>query len=288
MRFLRKIKEPHIRKRIVYERLTEPLHLNALSIFVALFGSYRLRVAFDLVLRHHNAFAILKAADYAKALGLRRLKIVEFGVAGGVGLINMCFIARRVSDLTGVTIEVIGFDTGQGMPLATGFRDHPDLYGQGDFPMDVEALRNKLPANGELIIGDVASTVPEFVASRLQPDCPIGYVAIDVDYYSSTVPALRLFGGDPQCYLPITLIYLDDIELDPHNPFAGELLAVTEFNERNPFRKFCRPDFLENQRLFRAAVWIKHIFYLHVMDHPVRSNVVEASNTRVMRNPYLA
>ena len=52
MRFLRKIKEPHIRKRIVYERLTEPLHLNALSISVALFGSYRLRVAFDLVLRH--------------------------------------------------------------------------------------------------------------------------------------------------------------------------------------------------------------------------------------------
>ena len=49
-----------------YERLSEPLHLNAISAFVALFGSFRRKVEYDLVLRPQNAFGILKAADSAK------------------------------------------------------------------------------------------------------------------------------------------------------------------------------------------------------------------------------
>jgi len=286
MSFLRRIKEPHIWRRIVYERLTEPLHLNALSIPVALLGSFRMRVRFDLVLRHHNAYAILKAADQAKSLGLNRMTILEFGVAMGGGLMNMCFIAKRVTAITGISITVVGFDTGQGMPPARDYRDHPDLYWAGDFPMDVVALRKRLPENAKLIVGNIDTTVAQFLDGDLRPDCPIGYTAIDVDYYSSTVSALRVFESDPQHYLPICHIYLDDIELDAHNPAAGELLAVEEFNRKSDLRKIYRNEFLENQRLFRNAVWIKHMYQLHVMDHSTRFRVRPDKEARVIGNPY--
>lgn len=286
MGFLRKIKEPHIWKRIIYERLTEPLHLNALSIPVALFGTYRMRIAFDLVVRHHNAFAILKAADQAKMLGLSKIMVLEFGVAMGGGLMNMCLIAKRVSAITGVAITVVGFDTGEGMPPARDYRDHPDLYWAGDFPMDVAALRNRLPENGRLIVGDITTTVAQFLRDDVRPDCPIGYAVIDVDYYSSTVGALQVFDNDPRLYLPIAYLYLDDIELDAHNFGAGELLAVDEFNRKGELRKIYRNEFLENQRLFQKAVWIKHMFQLHVMDHPTRLEVSRPNAARVMGNPY--
>jgi hypothetical protein len=286
MSFLRKLAEPRIWKRIFYERLAEPLHLNALALPVALFGTYRTKIAFDLVIRQNNAFAILKAADQAAALGLRSMQVIEFGVAAGAGLMNMCFIAQRVSAITGISIKVVGFDTGRGMPPPCDYRDHPDLYSEGDYPMDHVLLQSRLPSNGRLVIGDIASTVPQFVTEEVSPECPLGYVAIDVDYYSSTIDALRLFEGEARNCLPITLIYLDDTDVDAHNPFAGEVLAIREFNERSEFRKIVRHDFLENQRLFRRAKWIRQIYYLHMMDHPSRFQITRKA-AQVISNPYL-
>src|SRR5450631_918628 len=57
--------------RVLYERFPEPLHLNILSIFVALFGSYKARIAFDLVVRQQYAFSLLKTAELAQAQGLK-------------------------------------------------------------------------------------------------------------------------------------------------------------------------------------------------------------------------
>jgi hypothetical protein len=286
MSLLKKLREPRIWKRIFNERLTEPLHLNALSALVAVFGTFRQRVAFDLIIRQYYAFAILKAADLARAAGLGRLTIVEFGVGPGAGLMNMCLISEKVSSVTGVDIKVFGFDTGAGMPPPRDYRDHPDMYQAGEFPLDVERLRRKLPPNGQLVLGNVSDTVPRFLAEHVTDDRPIGFVDLDVDYYSSSVDALKLLQGDARCYLPVTLLYVDDIHHDGHNPFAGELLAIREFNERSPFRKICRPEFLENQRVFRRAAWLKHIFYLHVMDHPTRSVVAKRAR-RTLTNPYL-
>src|SRR5215813_13419759 len=111
--------------RIGTERLTEPIHLNLLAFFVALFGSFRAKVNFDLIIRQQNAFPILHAADKARQAGLKRLTIVEFGVANGAGLINMCRIAASVEKTTGVGFDIYGFDTGAGMPAAIDYRHHP-------------------------------------------------------------------------------------------------------------------------------------------------------------------
>lgn len=269
------------------ERLTEPLHLNLIAAGVAIFGSFRQRVNFDLVVRQHNAYSILSAADRALYYGVQSITVVEFGVAAGAGLMNMCELAERVSAATGVEIKVVGFDSGTGMPPPQGFRDHPELYQEGDFPMDFESLRAKLPSNGELILGPLRDTVEQFRERRLDTMAPLAYVVIDVDYYSSTVDALKIFDGPAEAYLPLTLVYLDDVALDHHNPFAGEELAVCEFNDGHAHRKAVRHEFFETSRIFRRAPWLKHIYFMHIMDHRMRAQGVSRATPIVLGNPHL-
>jgi hypothetical protein len=70
MKFLlKRLSRRQVWKRIFLERLTEPLHLNLLALPVALFGSFRTKVAFDLIVRQHHAFGLLRAADWAKGAG---------------------------------------------------------------------------------------------------------------------------------------------------------------------------------------------------------------------------
>src|SRR5712692_8335478 len=141
-------------------RLNEPLHLNIVSLFVALFGSYRSKIAFDLVVRKQYAYGLLRAADHAGRLDLKSVSAVELGVAGGAGLLNLCSIARRVEQMTGVGVRVFGFDNGAGLPPPEYYRDHPEQYSAGEYRMNQERLRERLSANGELILGQLRDTVP--------------------------------------------------------------------------------------------------------------------------------
>jgi hypothetical protein len=282
----KKLTHPHTWRKIFFERLTEPVHLNALSVLVGVFGSFRQKAACDLLVRPYHAFALLKAADWARTYGLPAISVIEFGVAAGTGLMNIAILARKVTSITGVDIQVYGFDGGKGMPPHCDYRDHPDLYREGDFPTDLAALKSALPANAHLIIGELGTTVPEFVKSTLAEQRPLGYVTVDVDYYSSTVKALKVLDGPARCYLPMVNVYLDDVHFEAHNPFAGELLAVNEFNQQHQFRKICRHEFLECSRIFRRAAWLKHMFILQVMDHPARQNAANRP-TQVLENPYL-
>lgn len=258
---------PTWRKRFA-ERLQEPLTLNVASLLVLAFGSTRSKIDFDLIRRRHYAYGLLDAADRARSVGLRSVTVAEFGVAGGDGLLNLCEIAGRISSEDGIDIRVVGFDTGKGMPPPLDFRDHPDLYQAGDFPMDQAGLIARLPRNGQLILGDLQDTIPEF-AAKLLPDSPLGFAAIDVDYYSSAMQALNLFAdADPRKYLPVTTLYFDDITHPTHSRFTGELLAVDEFNHEHSMRKIDADRFLRWRRIFKHAAWIDQIFLLHVLDHP--------------------
>lgn len=281
-----KLAKRRIWRRIFSERLAEPLHLNLLSIPVLAFGSFRMKVAWDLVVRQQYAFGALEAADIAKACGLSAVTLIEIGVASGGGLINLAVIAERVSKETGIRCEVHGFDSGVGMPAPVDYRDHPDLYTQGDFTMNAEALRAILPAGCELHLGPLRATIPRFL-ERVGPAAPIGFVALDVDYWSSTVQALELFQGKPEQYLPRTVVYVDDIALDGHNSAAGASLAISEFNQAMSRRRLERHAFLENRRIFRRPAWIKQTMFLHVLDHPKRSEPAPAASRRYIENPYL-
>lgn len=273
-------------KKIFVERLTEPLHLNMLSAFVAVFGSFRAKVAFDLVVRQQYAFPILKAADLAARLGLRRITVIEFGVATGAGLLNMSSIAARVAKATGIAVDVCGFDTGRGMPPAIDYRDLPECFAAGDFPMDFEALSRALPQHTKLIIGDIEETLPKFI-DALSRDAPIGFVAIDVDYYSSAKKCLELFAAPWDCFLPMLPVYLDDIGDEPASPFSGELLAINEFNATHPIRRIAPYTFLRGRRIFKNATWIDRMYAAHIHDHAARSADQATRQQRVIANEFL-
>jgi hypothetical protein len=284
--FVRKLGKRHVRQRILMERLSEPLHVNVASMLVALAGTTRARIAHDLIIRPHNAYGILHAADQARALGLRSVSILEFGVAAGAGLTNIAKIAERVTRATGVDFQIFGFDTGSGMPSPRDYRDHPDLYAEGDFPMNQAALRAILPSNTSLMMGDVAETVPAFL-EKLSIDAPVGYIVIDVDYYSASRDALAVLGAeDPSKYLPLTLAFFDDVALPQHNSWCGELLAIAEFNDSALMRKIERDAFLADRRIYRRADWIKQMYSVHVLDHPTRL-APAATGQRLLENPYL-
>lgn len=270
------------------DRLSEPAHLNLISLIVAMFGNYRTRVDFDLVRRRHYAYGVLRAAEEAKALGLRSITVAEMGVATGVGLVNMCNIAEKTTRATGVRIQVRGFDGGTGLPPPADWRDHPELFQAGDYPMDRGRLEALLPSGAKLVLGPVADTVPHFAKRELTAEHPIGFVAIDVDYYSSALDCLRLLSAsDPQKYLPLTIIYLDDISDEFHNRWSGELLAVEEFNRGNSWRKIESDRFLRSRRVFKNAAWIDHIRLFHVLDHPLRQTL-ESPRERLFEPPVRA
>jgi hypothetical protein len=284
---LKRVLHPGKFQKIFVERLTEPLHLNMLSVLVAIFGPFRTKVAFDLIIRQQYAFPILFAADLAARHGIRTVTLLEFGVASGAGLLNMCEIARAATKATGVEFRVFGFDTGKGMPPARDYRDLPEVFQEGDFPMNVESLSKSLPQFAELVIGDISETVPSFL-SQLSADAPIGFISVDVDYYSSAQRVLKILTGSSDLYLPIVATYLDDIGVPGSNPWTGELLAVREFNDANKLRKIAPFTLLRSQRIFKNTQWIDRMFAAHIHDHRLRSPAVKRPSQYVLPNEFLA
>jgi hypothetical protein len=246
----------------------------------------RAKAAFDLLVRRQHAYGLLKAADEARARGLRDVTVVELGVASGAGLLNICELGARIGAETGVGFRVAGFDTGEGMPPPADYRDHPELYKEGWFPMDREALEARLPANAEIHFGPIGETIQAFVEG-LGPDAPLGFATLDVDFYSSSKDALRLFDGRPDAYLPYVPVYVDDLALATHTRFAGELLAIREFNDERELRKLDWDWNLANTRVFKHAEWLTHMFKLHVLDHPERSDLRRSAEIASLENPYL-
>jgi hypothetical protein len=281
----RGLKRWRVWHRIAFERLSEPVHLNVAAAWAAIFGSFRTKVSYDLVIRQHHAFALLKAADWAQKLGLKTITAIEFGVANGAGLLNICEIAQRVTRETNVEFEIYGFDSGCGLPVPRDYRDHAEHYRPGDYPMqEPEALRKLLPDNAKLILGEIGDNIPGFLTTC----APIAFVSIDVDYYWSTVDAFTVFDGPASKYLPWIAVYVDDLEFDEHNQFCGEWGAAENFNQNHSDRKIVRWNMLRQKRVFQRALWIDHMFTAHIFDHPYRSDALTAQGgSAVLENAYL-
>ena len=103
------------------------------------------------ILRPNYAWGVLQAAHLAKALGMKQVSVIEFGVAGGNGLVALDQIAEKVEAILDVNIHVYGFDTGVGLPKPTDYRDLPSLWVEGAFPMDVGRLKKRL-TRAELVL----------------------------------------------------------------------------------------------------------------------------------------
>jgi len=190
-------------------------------------GSVALRTEYDIWERPAYAYGVYSAARLAQSLEINNFTVIEFGVAGGNGLLILERIAERISISLGVHIEILGFDTGRGMPNPQDYRDLPHVYQEGFYKMEIEKLKSRLKT-AQLIIGDIFDTIPCFFGNPDLP--PVGFVAFDLDYYSSTKKAFRIFEGAPLTRLPRVFCYFDDTiypERACHNELCRRALCDT-------------------------------------------------------------
>ena len=273
-------------KRIYIERLNEPILYNIISLFIFIFGNFVKKIEYDLVPRCPYAFGVNLAFAEATKQNTKKILIIEFGVASGAGLFNLAYIAKKLSKIYNIDYEVIGFDTGLGMPPPVDYKDHPEKYRAGDFP-PLNLPKNKLPKKTKIYYGEIKETV-NLIKSYHEQGIKIGFVSVDVDYYSSTTSCLKSLTFDQSFYLSSTVLYFDDVYNIDHNEFCGELLAINEFNQTNKFRKICKMTQLKDWRIFKNAVWLDQMYFLHVLDSSYRDpKKWQNSKTTILTNPYL-
>lgn len=217
--------------------------------------------------REHFTWGMLQAVHLAASLRLRRISAIEFGVAGGNGLVALENVAAAVGTLFDVQVDVFGFDTGEGLPKPEDYRDLPNLFREGAFPMNQELLRKRL-TKAQLIVGPVNATIGSFVKSA---PAPVGFISFDLDLYSSTAHALSLFEAETSRVMPRVHCYFDDIIGFTYSEFTGERLAIAEFNSAHTLRKispiFGLRHFLPPQ--YKDSTWTEQLFLAHFFDHPL-------------------
>jgi hypothetical protein len=219
--------------------------------------------------RPNYVWGVHQGAHLAKSIGIGRISVIEFGVAGGNGLVALDHIAQKVEDLLGVGIDVYGFDTGVGLPKPTDYRDLPNIWVEGAFSMDVERLKSRL-ARAELVLGPVEKTVPPFVAAS---PAPVAFIAFDLDYHSSTMQAFKLLKADQALLLPRIYSYFDDIMGHTYSDFTGERLAIREFNSDHIKRKISPIYGLKYflPKPYDQEAWSEMFYIAHIFDHPLYS-----------------
>lgn len=240
---------------------------------------YRWQVKAGLCERPHYAHCLWNAADLARRLGHRRMSVLELGVAGGNGLVAIERHVRAIERLMPIEIEIYGFDTAAGLPPPADYRDIPFHWQPGFFRMDRAALEKRL-SRAKLVIGNVSETCRTFFQDY-RP-APVGCIFHDLDYYSSTRDSFALFEGPREHFLPRVFNYFDDIvgtEVSLFSDFAGERLAIEEFNRDHADKKIARVYYFAGRRFPRE--WHHKIFVYHDFQHPQYATFVSGSNQQL-------
>ena len=226
---------------------------------------YIVKSEYDALSRPPYAYAMMRAATDAVLLGVPEISVVEFGVAGGNGLLTLEEHATAFEKEYQVKFRLYGFDGGKGLPKPTDHRDQPYLFCEGDYPMDEAALRARL-TRSELVLGDIKETAARFWDEH--PDAPpLGAVMFDIDYYSSTMDAFQLFTAPRAKRLPRAVCYFDDISWSSHvHDIFGELQAIADFNKMQTDMKIVQSLNLSHTRV-QPAPWNDQIFVLHDFHH---------------------
>ena len=247
--------------------------INRLSLF-----SYQDRLSKGLGDRPHYGHCIFEAAKLAASLGYPKISVIEFGCGGGNGLVSAEKHILQVEKLFPVKIELYGFDTGAGLPPPKDYRDFPHYFKGGLYAMDRKTLESRLKF-AKLVIGDVKDTCATFFSTFNA--APVGCIFHDLDYYSSTRDAFELFETDAANLLPRIWMYFDDIYGDNTwlvTEFAGELLAIDEFNEEHKTKKI-----VPNRHMalvYNSTWWAHHIYNYHDFAHPDYNRYVATDEQR--------
>jgi hypothetical protein len=153
------------------------------------------------------------------------------------------------------------------LPQPVDYRDLPNLWTEAAFPMDFEKLNKRL-TKAKLVLGLVGETISQFIRSK---PAPVGFISFDLDYYSSTMDAFKLFEGDQAALLPRIHCYFDDIMGFSFSEYTGERLAIEDFNATHD-RKKISPIYGLKYFLpppYNQEVWSEMFYIAHIFDHPL-------------------
>ncbi|MFO7932722.1 MAG: hypothetical protein R6U78_01465 [Bacteroidales bacterium] len=258
-------------------RKNKPNVYAQISKYAILNKKYREILNKENISRGNYVWGALCGTDLAANLNLEKISFLEFGVAGGNGLVELENIAIELEKIYDFEIEVYGFDTGTGLTKPQDYRDLPHLWSEGHYPMDVDKLKGKIK-KASLILGDIEDTINGFIESN---PAPIAFVSFDMDMYTPTVASFRVFDGDNRILLPRIHCYFDDIMGYSYSEYNGERLAISEFNQQHRMKKispiYCLENYVQNN-----PFWAKKIYLAHIFDHPLYN-----SNDGMLVNPDL-
>lgn len=248
--------------------------------------------------RMHYAYCMYNAALEAKKLGYNSISVIEFGVAGGNGLVSIEFHAKEIERLLGIKLELYGFDSGIGLPPPSNisrneiYKDLPHIFQDFDYKMDVDLLKSRL-TKAKLVLGNIQETRHKFW-NEFSPS-PIAVMLIDVDRYSSTVPVLDMLKSECTNFLPRVYMYFDDLYADYE--FQGELLAIKEFNSDNQFIKISPEGYRDMSEhvikdtpygLRATNFWgYRNIKTCHFFNHPKYKLNCKKSGTLSLRQSFI-
>jgi len=216
--------------------------------------------------RPHYTCGVLNCVHLAKSLRVDRVSVIEFAVAPRHSdLLSLGAVAQLVGPLYGVRVDVFGFRE-LDLPKPIDHRDVPNMYPSEGFSRTELSAPEKRAPGVNLFLGPIRDTLPPFIASN---PARVGFIAFDVDLYSSAVEALQLFNADQDLLLPRVQCYFDDIIGFTYASFNGSRLAVKEFNEQHALRKispvYGLRYFLPYGERFRS--WPEQMYLAHILDH---------------------
>lgn len=253
-----------------------PLRIYLIQNFLkkTAFGSYKFRLEVDAFKYPAYAYGMYCSALQAKGLGLKKIAVIEFGVAAGHGILEMEAYADEIFTEIGVEIEIYGFDSGFGLPISSNYKDQLYFWSEGDFKQNRELLSAKLKKS-KIIYGDINQTIVAYL-EEFKP-APIGFISFDLDYYTSTKAAFQLLDGNNKYFLPRVECYLDDInssELLCASSETGVRRAVLEYNDGR-LNKILKKEGVQAFRRYPSS-WNEGLFICHRFDHAKYSDKLNA------------
>ena len=183
--------------------------------------------------RPHYETLIYESSKNAIKLGYNEINIIELGVAGGNGIRTLVKYKKKIEEILKIKINIIGFDTGTGLPNTTLKEDLPFFWKQGDYTNKNLSDLEKEDQCIKIYEGDISFTLDKFISESKNK---IGLIIFDLDLYSSTKLFLdkipKLSKGN--LLLPRIFCYFDDLFVADYclDDVNGEPLAISQFNKQ--------------------------------------------------------
>ena len=216
--------------------------------------------------RPHYETLIYETSKNAIKLGHNEINIIELGVAGGDGIRTLVKYKKKIENILKIKINIIGFDTGTGLPETNYKQDLPFFWKKGDYTNQNLNKLEKDFTNVKIYQGNISSTLEEFINQNKKK---IGLIIFDLDLYSSTKSFLNKIPelSKENLLLPRTFCYFDDLFLADYclDDTNGEPLAISEFNIN--FKEFKLGKSFDHINDFKFPLAKGQIYTLHDLNN---------------------